>query len=60
MSDEAAKKIRPLKVCTRRFGWVILAGGLLGLQDYSINLQGMRHRKAAFNDDFMEQKFGNF
>lgn len=57
MADSKATQLRPVKFCSRRYGWVLLAGGLLAIQDFSFAYQGMGHRLQAYNEEFMKSNF---
>ena len=54
--DEGAK-IRHFRFCSKRFGTVVVLGGLLALQDYSFGIRSMMVRKRVFNDEFMKKHF---
>ena len=54
-----ASKVRHFRFCSKRFGAVILMGGLLALQDYSFGIRSMFVRRRVFNDEFMKSNFEN-
>lgn len=50
MTEEAKKAVKPLKICTRRFGMVLVVGGLLAIQDMSFMGGSMGFRPKAFTE----------
>ena len=58
MADKKLPSI--IKLCSRRYGFVLLAGGLLAIQDFSFEYQGMGQRYGAFSDEFMQKNFEQF
>lgn len=59
MADEITK-LRPIKFCSKRYGYVLLAGSLLAFQDFSFAYQGMSHRFKAFTEEFMVKNFDQY
>ena len=41
MADKKKTQFTSIKFCSRRYGFVLLAGGLLAMQDFSFEYQGM-------------------
>jgi hypothetical protein len=56
VEQKVALEATKIRVCTRRFGFVLLAGGLLAWQNFAFNNMIMGERMRVFSNDFM-QKF---
>ena len=45
------------KICSKRLGYVFMAGSVLALQNFFSAYGSMGLRKNSFNDEFMEENF---
>jgi len=50
--------MKPFAFCSRRFGYVLLAGGVLALQDIAFNIDVTTARRRVFSDEWMEENVG--
>ena len=58
MADKKSEEI-VLKLCKKRFGYVMFIGGALCLQNFVTGLfSTMPRRKEVFNEEFMNPNFG--
>lgn len=48
-------RFKNVKFCSKRFGYVVLIGGLMAAQDFTFAYSTMFSRYKYFNDDFMSQ-----
>ena len=59
-ASKARSHFKGFRICSRKFGYVVLLGGLLAIQDFTFEYGVMTYRKAAFNDEFMKQNFESY
>lgn len=59
MVEQALKdRFKNVKFCSKRFGYVVLVGGLLAAQDFTFEYSTMFSRQKYFTEQFMEDNFG--
>ena len=54
------KFYKPFKFCSKRFGVVVLLGGVLAVQDFTFEYGVMGPRKRVFNDEWMKKYFAEY
>ena len=59
-SKSIKNSYKPFKFCSRRFGFVVLVGSALALQDFTFEYGVMGPRKRVFSDDYMKRNFGEY